>query len=53
MAYFDDETKERFIPYVIEPSGGVDRATLAFLCEAYTEDTRPGRERQAAAAHGA
>ena len=41
MAYFDDETKERFIPYVIEPSGGVDRATLAFLCEAYTEDTAP------------
>ena len=41
MTYFDDDTKERFIPYVIEPSGGVDRATLAFLCEAYTEDTAP------------
>jgi glycyl-tRNA synthetase len=41
MAYFDDETKERFIPYVIEPSGGVDRAVLAFLCEAYTEDAAP------------
>ena len=41
MNYFDDETKEKFIPYVIEPSGGVDRATLAFLCEAYTEDTAP------------
>ena len=41
MTYFDDETKERFIPYVIEPSGGVDRAVLAFLCEAYTEDTAP------------
>jgi glycyl-tRNA synthetase len=41
MAYFDDATKEKFIPYVIEPSGGVDRATLAFLCEAYTEDTAP------------
>jgi len=41
MAYFDDETKERFIPYVIEPSGGVDRGTLAFLCEAYCEDTAP------------
>jgi glycyl-tRNA synthetase len=38
----DDETKEpRYIPYVIEPSGGVDRATLAFLCEAYDEDTAP------------
>jgi glycyl-tRNA synthetase len=41
MTYFDDETKERFVPYVIEPSGGVDRATLAFLCEAYDEDTAP------------
>ena len=41
MTYFDDETKEKFIPYVIEPSGGVDRATLAFLCEAYCEDTAP------------
>ncbi len=41
MTYFDDEAKERFLPYVIEPSGGVDRATLAFLCEAYCEDTAP------------
>ncbi len=41
MKYFDEETKERFIPYVIEPSGGVDRAALAFLCEAYTEDEAP------------
>ena len=31
----------RFVPYVIEPSGGVDRAALAFLCEAYTEDEAP------------
>jgi len=31
----------RFLPHVIEPSGGVDRATLAFLCEAYTEDEAP------------
>jgi len=41
LTYFDDETKERFLPYVIEPSGGVDRATLAFLCEAYAEDEAP------------
>ena len=41
MTYFDDQTKQRFIPYVIEPSGGIDRAALAFLCEAYTEDTAP------------
>lgn len=39
LSYFDDQTKERFIPHVIEPSAGADRATLAFLCEAYTEDT--------------
>jgi len=41
MTYFDDETTQRFIPYVIEPSGGVDRAALAFLCEAYCEDQAP------------
>ncbi len=41
MTYFDDETKERLVPFVIEPSGGVDRATLAFLCEAYCEDEAP------------
>jgi len=41
MTYFDEETKERFVPYVIEPSGGVDRAALAFLCEAHTEDEAP------------
>ena len=31
----------RFLPTVIEPSAGADRATLAFLCEAYTEDQKP------------
>ncbi|MCK4601809.1 MAG: glycine--tRNA ligase, partial [Phycisphaerae bacterium] len=41
MTYFDDETKERFVPYVIEPSGGVDRTVLALLCEAYCEDEVP------------
>ena len=44
MTYFDDETKERLIPYVIEPSGGVDRAVLAFICEAYAEDEAPDDE---------
>ena len=34
-------TKERFMPHVIEPSAGADRATLAFLCEAYHEDEAP------------
>lgn len=41
LSYFDDQTKERFIPHAIEPSAGVDRATLAFLCEAYREDEAP------------
>ena len=38
MTYFDEESKERYIPYVIEPSGGVDRATLAFWLDAYDEE---------------
>lgn len=42
MAYFDDETKEKYIPYVIEPSLGADRVTLAFLCSAYDEETLEG-----------
>jgi len=41
LSYFDDMTKERFVPHVIEPSAGADRATLAFLCEAYHEDEVP------------
>ena len=48
MNYFDDQTKERFIPHVIEPSAGADRATLAFLCEAYTEDEVPDESGKAA-----
>ena len=38
LSYFDDESKERYIPYVIEPSLGADRVTLAFLCAAYDEE---------------
>ena len=38
MSYFDDEKKERYVPYVIEPSLGADRVTLAFLCAAYDEE---------------
>jgi len=41
MEYFDQETKERFVPHVIEPSAGVDRITLALLCEAYREEWVP------------
>jgi len=38
LEYFDPETNERYIPYVIEPSLGADRVVLAFLCEAYDEE---------------
>lgn len=38
LTYFDDIRNERYIPYVIEPSAGVDRAALAFLCNAYHEE---------------
>ncbi len=39
MEYFDPETNEKYIPYVIEPSLGADRVALAFLIEAYDEET--------------
>ncbi len=38
LSYFDDQTQEHFIPYVIEPSAGADRGTLAFLADAYAEE---------------
>ncbi|NLO39486.1 MAG: glycine--tRNA ligase [Ruminiclostridium sp.] len=38
MSYFDPMTNEKYIPYVIEPSLGADRVTLALLCEAYDEE---------------
>ena len=44
LSYFEEQTKQRFVPYVIEPSAGADRATLAFLCEAYTEDAIPNEK---------
>jgi glycyl-tRNA synthetase len=49
LRFFDDqetdETKRRFLPHVIEPSAGADRAALAFLCEAYCEDEVGGESR--------
>ena len=39
LDYFDEDTKARFIPHVVEPSAGVDRTVLALLCEAYAEET--------------
>ena len=38
LDYFDQETNERYVPYVVEPSLGADRVALAFLCEAYDEE---------------
>ena len=42
LTYFDDATNEKYIPYVIEPSLGADRVTLAFLCAAYDEEELEG-----------
>ena len=41
LEYFDDETKQKFVPHVVEPSAGVDRTVLALICEAYSEDEAP------------
>jgi len=38
MEYFDQEANEKYLPYVIEPALGADRAALAFLCDAYDEE---------------
>lgn len=45
LSYFDEETKERFIPHCIEPTFGVDRLVLAVLSDAYTEDEIDGEKR--------
>src|SRR5882724_10791087 len=39
LSYFDEQTKQRFYPYVIEPAAGVNRTVLAVLMDAYTEKT--------------
>ena len=41
LSYFDDESGEHVVPYVIEPSFGVDRAAMTFLADAYTEEEAP------------
>jgi glycyl-tRNA synthetase len=45
LSFFDPDTKERFVPTVIEPSAGVDRTCLAILCDAYAEDVADGEPR--------
>ena len=39
LVYFDEETKEKYLPHVVEPSAGCDRTVLALLCEAFDEET--------------
>ena len=46
LEYFDQETKERFVPHVVEPAAGADRTTLAFLVDSYEVEEVEG------AAHG-
>jgi glycyl-tRNA synthetase len=45
LSYFDEEKGEHIVPYVIEPSAGVDRPVLAFLADAYDEEVVRGEER--------
>ena len=45
LSFFDQQTRERFVPTVIEPSGGIDRACLAVLCDAYHEEEVEGDTR--------
>ncbi|AQQ70385.1 Glycine--tRNA ligase [Limihaloglobus sulfuriphilus] len=45
LSYFDEQQKKRYIPYVIEPSAGIDRSTLAFLVDAYDEEELEGGPR--------
>jgi glycyl-tRNA synthetase len=46
LSYFDEATKERFYPYVIEPAAGVNRSVLAFLMDAYTEKVNEKGEKR-------
>lgn len=45
LEYFDEQTKEKYLPHVIEPSLGVDRLLLAIICSAYAEDEVGGEKR--------
>jgi glycyl-tRNA synthetase len=45
LEYFDPETRERYIPHVVEPAAGVGRTMLALLCDAYDEDEIGGEKR--------
>jgi glycyl-tRNA synthetase len=45
LSYYEEEAKEHIVPYIIEPSAGVDRTFLALLCDAYDEDVAEGEKR--------
>jgi glycyl-tRNA synthetase len=45
LEYVDTATRERYVPHVVEPSAGADRATLAFMVDAYDEEEVEGRQR--------
>lgn len=45
LEYFDEESKEKLIPYVIEPAAGADRSALAFIVDAYHEEEVRGEKR--------
>ena len=51
LQYFEEESKEKYIPYVIEPSGGIDRSILAFLADSYREEEVKGEKRVSLALH--
>jgi glycyl-tRNA synthetase len=51
LEYFDQSSGERYVPYVIEPAAGVDRATLAFIVDAYWSDEVEGRKRTVLSLH--
>ena len=46
LEFFDPETKEHYVPFVIEPSLGADRVALAFLCDAYDEESLEGGDKR-------
>ena len=51
LEYFDQQTGERYVPHVIEPAAGVDRATLAFIVDAYWTEEVEGRQRNVLSLH--
>ena len=45
LSFFDETSKERYVPYVIEPAMGADRTVLAVICDAYDEEDLEGEKR--------